>query len=115
MPPRHGARERILIRVDVPAIRFISAVMLLCRSWAVWRCSSSREHLGYDRVARGWFGWSVALLAAVALISRGIFLGRPVTTGRARPPPAPCVRGWARTSCPSGCSATFWSPAAASR
>jgi len=42
-----------------------------------------REHLGYDRVAPGQFGWSVALLAAVALIARGIFLGRPVTTGHA--------------------------------
>ncbi|MCA2312674.1 hypothetical protein JF767_28365, partial [Mycobacterium intracellulare subsp. chimaera] len=42
-----------------------------------------REHLGYGRVGPGRFGWSVALLAAVALIARGIFLGRPVTTGHA--------------------------------
>jgi lysylphosphatidylglycerol synthetase-like protein (DUF2156 family) len=42
-----------------------------------------RDHLGYDRVAPGRFGWSVALLTAVALIARGIFLGRPVTIGHA--------------------------------
>ena len=75
-------RERVLIRVDVPAARFVSTLMLLCvLGWLT--VLVVREHLGYDRVAPGRFGWSVALLAAVALISRGIFLGRPVTTGHA--------------------------------
>ncbi len=74
--------ERILVRADVPAIRFISALMLLCvLGWLT--VLVVREHLGYGRVAPGRFGWSVALLAAVAQISRGIFLGRPVTTGHA--------------------------------
>ena len=76
-------RERVLVRVDVPAIRFISRLTLLCvLGWLT--VLVVREHLGYDRFAPpGRFGWSVALLAAVALISRGILLGRPVTTGHA--------------------------------
>ncbi len=75
-------RERILLRVDVRAVRFIGALMVLC----VLACLTVlvvREQLGYYRTAPGRFGWSVALLAAVALIARGVFLGRPVTTGHA--------------------------------
>ena len=75
-------RERVLIRVDDPAARFLSALMLLCvLGWLT--VLAVREHLGYDRLAPGRFGWSMALLAAVTLIARGIFLGRPVTTGHA--------------------------------
>lgn len=75
-------RERVLVRVDIPAVRFISLLMLLCVvGWLA--VLAMREHLGYGRVGPGRFGWSVALLAAVALIARGIFLGRPVTTGHA--------------------------------
>jgi lysylphosphatidylglycerol synthetase-like protein (DUF2156 family) len=75
-------RERVLIKADVPAARFISALMLLCvLGWLT--VLVVREHIGYERVAPGRFGWSVALLAAVALIARGIFLGRPVTAGHA--------------------------------
>ncbi len=71
--------ERILVRTDVPAMRFISVLMLLCvLGWLT--VLAVREHFGYDRVAPGRFGWSVASLGAVALITRGIFLGRPVTT-----------------------------------
>jgi lysylphosphatidylglycerol synthetase-like protein (DUF2156 family) len=59
-----------------------SLLMLLCvLGWLT--LLAVREHLGYDRAAPGRFGWSVALLAAVALIARGIFLGRPVTAGHA--------------------------------
>ena len=75
-------RERILVRVDVPAIRYISALMLFCVLGGL-TILVVRRHLGYDRVAPGRFGWSVALLAAAALIARGIFLGRPVTAGHA--------------------------------
>jgi len=75
-------RERVLVRADVPAIRFISVLMLLCLlGWLT--VLVVREHLGYGQVAPGRFGWSLALLAAAALIARGIFLGRPVTTGHA--------------------------------
>jgi len=71
-------RERVLVRADVPGIRITSVAILLCvLGWLA--VLIVREHLGYDRAAPGRFGWSVALLAAVALIARGIFLGRPVT------------------------------------
>ncbi len=76
------ARERVLVRSDVPLGRFISVVMLLCvLAWTAALVAG--DHFGYDRVAPGRFGWSVALLAAVALIARGIFLGRPVTSRHA--------------------------------
>ncbi|WAC93813.1 bifunctional lysylphosphatidylglycerol flippase/synthetase MprF [Mycobacterium sp. Aquia_213] len=75
-------RERVLVRVDIPAIRLISTLVLMCvLGWLA--VLIVRDFLGYERVAPGRFGWSVALLAALALISRGIVLGRPVTTGHA--------------------------------
>lgn len=56
--------------------------MLLCvLVWLV--VLVAREYLGYERIAPGRFGWSVALLGAAALIARGIFLGRPVTSAHA--------------------------------
>jgi lysylphosphatidylglycerol synthetase-like protein (DUF2156 family) len=75
-------RERILVRADVPAIRFVSLLMVLCAlGWLTLLVV--REHLGLGRAAPGRVGWSVALLAATALIARGAFLGRPVTVGHA--------------------------------
>ncbi len=76
------ARERVLVRADFPVVRFVSVLMLLCvLGWLT--VLAARVYLGFDRVAPGRFGWSVALLGAVALIARGIFLGRPVTTAHA--------------------------------
>ncbi|MFZ1176083.1 MAG: phosphatidylglycerol lysyltransferase domain-containing protein [Mycobacterium sp.] len=76
------ARERVLVRADVRVVRFVSVLMLLCvLGWLT--VLAARVYLGFDRVAPGRFGWSVALLGAVALIARGIFLGRPVTTAHA--------------------------------
>ncbi|BBZ45391.1 bifunctional lysylphosphatidylglycerol flippase/synthetase MprF [Mycobacterium parmense] len=75
-------QPRTLLRAHVRAARYASALMLLCvLAWLT--VLAAREHLGYERVAPGRFGWSVALLGAVALIARGIFLGRPVTAGHA--------------------------------
>ncbi len=75
-------RERVLVRADVRGARVGSLAILLCAlAWLT--VLAAREHLGYERAAPGRFGWSVALLAAAALIARGIFLGRPVTTGHA--------------------------------
>ena len=75
-------RERFLVRVDVRAARLISVLMMLSvLGWLTVLVVSG--HFGYQRVAPGRFGWSLALLAALALIARGIFLGRPVTTGHA--------------------------------
>ncbi len=75
-------RERVLLRADVHAVRVAGLVLLLC-TLAFLVVLIARQHLGYDRFAPGRFGWSVALLSAVALIARGIFLGRPVTSGHA--------------------------------
>jgi lysylphosphatidylglycerol synthetase-like protein (DUF2156 family) len=56
--------------------------MLLCV--AAWlTVLGVQEHFGHDHVSPGRFGWSVALLVAVALIARGSFLGRPVTASHA--------------------------------
>ena len=79
---RVRGRERVLVSVDVPAARLISVLILLC----VLGCFivlAVREHAGYDWHATGRFGWSAAVLSALALIARGIFLGRPVTAGHA--------------------------------
>lgn len=84
-PPLLGkrrGRQRVLVSADVPAARIGSAAILLCAlGWLA--LLEVREQLGFYRVAPGRFGWSVALLAAAALIARGIFLGRPVTVGHA--------------------------------
>jgi lysylphosphatidylglycerol synthetase-like protein (DUF2156 family) len=74
--------ERVLVSADVRAARLISVAMLLgVLGWLA--VLVARDHLGYGRVAPGRFGWSLALLAAAVLIARGIFLGRPLTTGHA--------------------------------
>lgn len=75
-------RERFLVKVDARVARLIGVLMLLCVLGLLTVLVVS-DHFGYQRVAPGRFGWSVALLAAVALIARGIFLGRPVTTAHA--------------------------------
>jgi lysylphosphatidylglycerol synthetase-like protein (DUF2156 family) len=68
--PRLRARERVVVHVDPPAARWISALAVLgAFGWLVilhWNPA-----------------WSVTILLAVALIARGIFLGRPVTAGHA--------------------------------
>lgn len=75
-------RQRVLVRADVATARVGSVAILLCAlAWLT--LLAAREHLGGERAAPGRFGWSVALLAAAALIARGIFLGRPVTAGHA--------------------------------
>ncbi|WP_156685562.1 bifunctional lysylphosphatidylglycerol flippase/synthetase MprF [Mycobacterium sp. Marseille-P9652] len=75
-------RERVLLHADVRAVRVAGLILFLC-ALACLAVLVARQHLGDDRFAPGRFGWSVALLAAVALIARGIFLGRPVTSGHA--------------------------------
>jgi lysylphosphatidylglycerol synthetase-like protein (DUF2156 family) len=73
------ARERVVMHVDSLAARCIGATALLCA--ACWLVAILARH----RYAPQWpyadrLGWSLTVLAAVALIARGIFLGRPVTT-----------------------------------
>ncbi|WP_406817880.1 bifunctional lysylphosphatidylglycerol flippase/synthetase MprF [Mycobacterium sp. M23085] len=67
--------DRFLVKGDVRAARTIGIVLSALTCLAV--------PLVYENVGPDRFGWSLALLAAVALIARGIFLGRPVTTAHA--------------------------------
>lgn len=73
--PPVRARERVVVHVNSPVARWVGALALL--SAACWLMKV---------IARGptdRLEWSLTVLAAVALIARGIFLGRPVTTGHA--------------------------------
>jgi lysylphosphatidylglycerol synthetase-like protein (DUF2156 family) len=75
-------REHVLVRGDFPAARVISAVILLfILGWLM--LLAVREHAGDGWYTAGRFGWSMAVLAAGALIARGIYLGRPVTAEHA--------------------------------
>ncbi|MEM6108684.1 phosphatidylglycerol lysyltransferase domain-containing protein [Mycobacterium sp. 050272] len=77
-----NAGERVLVKSDVRMGRFICGLTMLgVVAWTAALVVS--DHFGYRPVAPGRFGWSLALLAAVALIARGVFLGRPVTSRHA--------------------------------
>jgi lysylphosphatidylglycerol synthetase-like protein (DUF2156 family) len=64
------ARERVVVHVDSPAARWISALAVL--SLSGWLFVQHKE-----------LAWSLALLTAVIVIARGVFLGRPVTAAHA--------------------------------
>ena len=69
------ASERVVVDVHSPVARWVGALALL--SAACWLMKV---------IARGPIDrleWSLTVLAAVALIARGVFLGRPVTAGHA--------------------------------
>lgn len=77
--PRLRARERVVVHVDSLAARCFGALALL--SAACWLIAIlARHHHNPDWHYAGRLGWSLTVLAAVTLIARGIFLGRPVTT-----------------------------------
>ena len=61
-------RERVVVHVDSRAARWISALAVLSLS-------------GWLLVLHKDLAWSLTILVGVVLISRGIFLGRPVTAG----------------------------------
>jgi lysylphosphatidylglycerol synthetase-like protein (DUF2156 family) len=72
------ARERVVVNVDSPAARWIGALAVLSVfCWLVVLLARDYQHANWH--AAGRLAWSVTILAAVALIARGIFLGRPVT------------------------------------
>jgi lysylphosphatidylglycerol synthetase-like protein (DUF2156 family) len=76
------ARERVVVHVDKPAARWIGALAVLSVfCWLVVLLARDRHHADWD--ADGRLAWSLTILAAVALIARGIFLGRPVTAAHA--------------------------------
>ncbi len=72
------ARERVVVSVDSRAARLIGALALLCAAcWLIEILARHHHQPAWhysDRLA-----WSLTVLAAVAWIARGIFLGRPVT------------------------------------
>jgi lysylphosphatidylglycerol synthetase-like protein (DUF2156 family) len=77
--PRLSARERVVVHVDSLAARCIGAVALLCAAcWLIVILAHHHHHSDWHYAGR--LGWSLTVLAAVALIARGAFLGRPVTT-----------------------------------
>lgn len=77
--PKLRARERVVVPVDSLAARCVGAVALLCAAcWLVTVVAYHRSQPQWHYADR--LGWSLTVLAAVALIARGIFLGRPVTT-----------------------------------
>jgi lysylphosphatidylglycerol synthetase-like protein (DUF2156 family) len=76
------ARERVVVHVDSTAARWISALAVL--SLSCWLLVLHRD-----------LAWSATILSTVVLISRGIFLGRPVTAGHATAAMVVCFAGMA--------------------
>jgi lysylphosphatidylglycerol synthetase-like protein (DUF2156 family) len=80
---RLRARERVVVHVDSLVARWVGALaLLIAASWlTVLMVRAHHHHTHWD--ADGRLAWSLTILAAVALIARGIFLGRPVTAAHA--------------------------------
>ena len=74
------ARERVVVHVDSPAARWMSALAVL--SLCGWLLVLHKD-----------LAWSMTILTAVVLIARGIFLGRPVTAGHATAAMVVCIAG----------------------
>jgi lysylphosphatidylglycerol synthetase-like protein (DUF2156 family) len=82
LAPRVRGRERVVVHVDSPAARWIGALALLSAAfWLVAVFVRAHGHAAWQPAGR--LAWSLTVLAAVALIARGIFLGRPVTAKHA--------------------------------
>ena len=79
---RVRARERVVVEVDRPAARWIGALAVLSLfCWLVVLLARNHDHADWN--AAGRLAWSLTILTGVALIARGIFLGRPVTAAHA--------------------------------
>jgi lysylphosphatidylglycerol synthetase-like protein (DUF2156 family) len=80
---RLRARERVVVHVDSLVARWVGALaLLIAATWlTVLMVRAHHHHTHWD--ADGRLAWSLTILAAVALIARGIFLGRPVTAAHA--------------------------------
>jgi lysylphosphatidylglycerol synthetase-like protein (DUF2156 family) len=80
--PRQRARERFVFQRNSRTNRWIGAVAVLgAACWVIVILARRHHHPGWHDSGR--LGWSLTILAAVALIARGLFLGRPVTTAHA--------------------------------
>jgi lysylphosphatidylglycerol synthetase-like protein (DUF2156 family) len=74
--------ERVVVHVDSLAARWIGALGLLCAVfWLIAVVVRDHQHANWPDASR--LAWSLTILAAVALVARGIFLGRPVTARHA--------------------------------
>src|SRR4029079_4138170 len=73
-------RERVVVHVDSPAARWISALAVL--SLSAWLFLLHKD-----------VAWTTTILAAVILIARGTFLGRPVAAGHATAALVMCLVG----------------------
>jgi lysylphosphatidylglycerol synthetase-like protein (DUF2156 family) len=73
--------ERV-VHVNSPAARWIGALALLgAACWLIAAIVRGHDRAGWHTAGR--LEWSLTVLAAVAFVARGIFLGRPVTTRHA--------------------------------
>ncbi|WP_246541120.1 bifunctional lysylphosphatidylglycerol flippase/synthetase MprF [Mycobacterium spongiae] len=78
MPALDRLEEIVVVHVDSLTVRCIGAVALLSSTcWLIALLARDYQDGAWE--AAGRLGWSLTVLAAVALIARGIFLGRPVT------------------------------------
>jgi lysylphosphatidylglycerol synthetase-like protein (DUF2156 family) len=76
--PRLRAGQRVVVRVNSPAARWIGTLAVLCAAcWLLTVVAHGPDHGHWQ--AAGRLAWSTTVFAAVALIARGIYLGRPVT------------------------------------
>jgi lysylphosphatidylglycerol synthetase-like protein (DUF2156 family) len=73
--------ERVVVHVDSLAARWIGALALLSAVFWLIAVVTRDEHANWQDAGR--LAWSLTILAAVALVARGIFLGRPVTARHA--------------------------------
>ena len=72
-------REHVVVQVDSVAARFVGALALFSAAcWLIAILARHHDQPAWHYAAR--LGWSLTVLMAVALIARGIFLGRPLTT-----------------------------------
>ncbi len=80
--PAVRASERVVVHVNSPAARWIGALVLFSAAcWLITAIARGHDQAGWH--ATGRLEWSLTVLAAVALVARGIFLGRPVTARHA--------------------------------
>lgn len=81
--PRLRARERVVVHVDGIPARWLGALALLSATcWLIILLARAPEHgfIASEWDPDGRLAWSLTVFAGVALIARGVFLGRPVTT-----------------------------------
>ncbi|MCV7074577.1 bifunctional lysylphosphatidylglycerol flippase/synthetase MprF [Mycobacterium szulgai] len=75
---RLRAHQRVVVHFGSVRARWVGALAVFCAAcWLISLLARNYRHENWQ--AAGRLAWSLTVLAAVALIARGIFLGRPVT------------------------------------